>query len=145
LRKTAGKSGEIYPQLWTALEYNQPLYDAVGATRLSGRASYHDLSVPIVGGERAVARIYHRSDTNPSNPALNCNPGGNAEAVFPLGLVVPGDKGVPKGLTESYYKSFAPRIGIAWDPWGRAKTTVRAGWGLFYNPIEQLVLEQFSG
>ena len=24
------------------------------------------------------------------------------------------------------------------------KTSIRAGWGLFYNPIEQLVLEQFG-
>ena len=75
----------------------------------------------------------------------NCNPGGSASAVFPLGLVVPGDKGVPKGLTSSYYRAIAPRIGIAWDPEGKGKTTVRAGFGIFYNPIEQLVLEQFQG
>jgi len=66
-------------------------------------------------------------------------------AMFPLGLVVPGDKGVPKGLTASYYHAFAPRIGMAWDPFKDGKTTIRAGWGLFYNPIEQLVLEQFQG
>ncbi len=76
-------------------------------------------------------------------------------AVFPLGLVFPGDKGVQRGLTSTYYKSFAPRIGIAWSPgwtdgWlakltgGPGKSSVRAGFGLFYNPIEQLVLEQFS-
>ena len=62
----------------------------------------------------------------------------------PVGLVVPGDKGVPNGLTQTYYKAFAPRIGIAWSPGNSGKTTVKAGWGLFYNPIEQLVLEQFS-
>ncbi len=44
---------------------------------------------------------------------------------------------------------------MAWSPgwtegWkakltgGPGKTSVRAGFGLFYNPIEQLVLEQFS-
>src|SRR5215472_5249757 len=77
-------------------------------------------------------------------PDNNCNPGGSAAAVFPLGLVVPGDKGVPTGLTASYYKAFAPRIGVAWDPWKNGKTSIRGGWGLFYNPIEQLVLEQFS-
>jgi len=37
-------------------------------------------------------------------------------AVFPLGLVFPGDKGVPRGLTSTYYKGFAPRIGLAWSP-----------------------------
>jgi hypothetical protein len=64
--------------------------------------------------------------------------------VVPTGLVVPGDKGVPPGLTQTYYKAFAPRIGIAWSPGHSGKTSIRAGWGMFYNPIEQLVLEQFS-
>jgi len=65
-------------------------------------------------------------------------------SVFPTGLVVPGDSGVPAGLTQTYDKAFAPRLGVAWDPRGDGKTSIRAGWGLFYNPIEQLVLEQFS-
>lgn len=76
-------------------------------------------------------------------------------AYFPLGLVFPGDTGVPRGLTSTYYKAFAPRIGLAWSPdwtegWlakltgGPGKSTIRGGYGIFYNPIEQLVLEQFS-
>jgi hypothetical protein len=79
-----------------------------------------------------------------------------AEAgVLPTGLVFPGDKGVPNGMTQTYYKAFAPRIGIAYSPnatsgllgklfGANGKTSIRAGWGLFYNPIEQLVLEQFG-
>jgi hypothetical protein len=86
----------------------------------------------------------------------DCGQGSGANnAVFPLGLVFPGDKGVPRGLTSTYYKSFAPRIGVAWSPgwtegWlakltgGPDKSSIRAGFGVFYNPIEQLVLEQFS-
>ena len=62
----------------------------------------------------------------------------------PIGLVVPGDPGVPTGLTQTYYKAIAPRIGIAWSPGNSGKTSFRAGWGLFYNPMEQLVLEQFG-
>ena len=61
-----------------------------------------------------------------------------------VGLVVPGDPGVPPGMTQTYYKAFAPRIGIAWSPGSSGKTSFRAGWGLFYNPVEQLVLAQFG-
>ncbi len=68
----------------------------------------------------------------------------NAVGVTPTGLVVPGDKGIPASMTSTYYKSFAPRIGIAWSPGNSAKTSIRAGWGLFYNPIEELVLAQFG-
>jgi len=73
----------------------------------------------------------------------------------PTGLVVPGDPGVPAGMTTTYYKAFAPRFGIAYSPnfsdgvlgkifGSNGKTSIRAGWGLFYNPIEELVLAQFG-
>ncbi|MFZ0139246.1 MAG: carboxypeptidase regulatory-like domain-containing protein [Candidatus Sulfotelmatobacter sp.] len=62
----------------------------------------------------------------------------------PTGLVVPGDPGVPASMTSTYYKSFAPRIGVAYSPGRDGKTSIRAGWGLFYNPIEELVLAQFG-
>ena len=68
----------------------------------------------------------------------------DCSSMTPVGLVVPGDPGVPNALTQTYYKAFAPRVGIAWSPGSSGKTSIRAGWGLFYNPIEQLVLEQFS-
>jgi hypothetical protein len=79
----------------------------------------------------------------------------DAAGVTPTGLVVAGDRGVPTGLTSTYYKSFAPRIGLAWSPsakdgilgrlfGGPGRTSIRAGFGIFYNPIEQLVMEQFS-
>jgi outer membrane receptor protein involved in Fe transport len=85
----------------------------------------------------------------------DCGPNSANNAYFPTGLVFPGDKGVPNGLTSAYYKAVAPRIGLAWSPgakdgWlakltgGPGRSTIRAGFGIFYNPIEQLVLEQFS-
>jgi len=111
-------------------EYNQPMYDA-GLRYQTFRPGQADT-------------VFTCAVPGAANP--NCaDPTSDAAAYFPLGLVIPGDKGVPKGLTSSYYHAFAPRIGVAWDPTKNGKTTVRAGFGLFYNPIEQLVLEQFQG
>ncbi len=79
----------------------------------------------------------------------------DAAGVTPTGLVFPGDKGVSGGLTQTYYKAVAPRVGLAWSPnftsgamgklfGANGKTSVHMGFGMFYNPVEQLVLEQFG-
>jgi hypothetical protein len=97
--------------------------------------------------------------TLPTTDTLYNAPAGitdcNSAGVTPTGLVFPGDKGVPLSLTSTYYKAFAPRLGLNWSPGatdgvlakltgGPSKTSITMGWGMFYNPIEQLVLEQFS-
>jgi hypothetical protein len=85
----------------------------------------------------------------------DCSPAGPAASVFPLGLVLPGDKGVPAGLTNDYLKSLAPRFGLAWSPdwkggWlaklsgGPGKSSVRTGWGMFYDSNEELMLASFA-
>jgi hypothetical protein len=107
-------------------------------------------------GERST--IYPCS-LDPSNPLFATfgpgEAGCDAAGVTPIGLVFPGDKTVPDGLTNTYYKAFAPRLGLNWSPsahdgWlakltgGPGRTSISTGYGMFYNPIEQLVLEQFS-
>jgi len=54
----------------------------------------------------------------------------------PVGLVFPGDPGVPDTLAPTQYTDFAPRIGLAYSPGG--KTSVRASYGLFYTAFEGL-------
>ncbi|HWX91901.1 MAG TPA: carboxypeptidase regulatory-like domain-containing protein [Terriglobales bacterium] len=118
-------------------EYNQPMYDA-GLRYQTFRPGQAD---KVFNCALSAGSLSSLGYTNP-----NCaDPNSDSAAVFPLGLLIPGDSGVPKGLTASYYHAFAPRIGIAWDPRKDGKMTVRAGFGIFYNPVEQLVLEQFQG
>jgi hypothetical protein len=52
----------------------------------------------------------------------------------PAGLLYPGDPGVPAGLIPTQKTAFAPRVGVAWDPWGDSKTVVSAAYGIFYEP-----------
>ncbi len=68
---------------------------------------------------------------------------GEQSVVFPnapVGIVFPGDPGVPRTLAPVRYTDFGPRLGLAWSPGflGAGKTSVRASWGQFYTPIEGL-------
>lgn len=69
----------------------------------------------------------------------------------PKGWVVPGDPGIPSTLAPTRYKNFGPRAGMAYSPdfhdgvlgklfGGPGKSSVRAGFGLYYTSIEDLNL-----
>ena len=52
----------------------------------------------------------------------------------PAGLLFPGDPGFP-GKSNTFGNShlFAPRFGLIWDPEGKGRMTIRAGYGIFYD------------
>ncbi len=71
-------------------------------------------------GEVAVSNIA------PYTQSLASNANGN--------LYVPASQlGLPPALIHTDYLGFAPRVGVAWRPFGTTKTVIRTGYGIFFS------------
>jgi hypothetical protein len=91
----------------------------------------NELNVPWVQSQDWTATI---------RPAVPCSISGTLDCAHsqkfptaPPGLVYPGDPGVPRSLIQTDKHNLSPRLGLAWDPFGTGRTSIRAAYGIFYT------------
>jgi outer membrane receptor protein involved in Fe transport len=90
---------------------------------------------------------WQQAPTDPQHMQTNFTPGVQSHAfdvsivgktgpqLAPIGMLFPGDAGVPIGGVNTPLNHVSPRVGFAYDPYGTGKTVFHGAAGLFFGGI----------
>jgi outer membrane receptor protein involved in Fe transport len=91
---------------------------------------------------------WQQAPTDPQSMQTNFTPGAQSHAfqtvniigktgpqLAPVGLLFPGDPGVPRGGAFTPLNHASPRVGFAYDPYGTGRTVFHGAAGLFFGGI----------
>ena len=90
---------------------------------------------------------FQQAPTDTQNRQTNFSPGvqshafstvhisGSTSNLAPIGMLFPGDPGVPTAGAFTPLNHISPRVGLSFDPFGNGKTVFHAAAGLFFGSV----------
>ena len=72
---------------------------------------------------------------------------GDRSQVFenaPAGFFFPDDPGIPRAGTHSEWLKLSPRLGLAWDPFGNGRLSIRSSYGIMFDQMNTQYVDRFG-
>jgi hypothetical protein len=128
-------------------DYENDVYNYVGAyAQDSWKATQH---LTLNYGLRWEPYIpFWNRNSHAENFSVAGFTAGTKSSIYPnapAGLIFPGDTGYPgRSYNEGKKDDFAPRVGFIYTPGQSGKTSIRAGYGLFYDTPQMFFDTRYS-